>query len=393
MKFLQASLILILALFPFGELLRFSLGDNIVLKPLDVAVGITSIVYLFLLLRKKVTLDKKYFFILLSFASIGSLSLLLSSTWFQPKELLTASLYLTRWLGYGCVLLAVIACTKHFKEKSKKILLIDGIIIMCLGFVQFFFFSSLKPLFAFGWDDHMYRLFSVFLDPNFTGTFFVLFFFFVAGLWCQTKKRWYLFLLALIFLALLLTFSRAAIIMFIVSSAVFCFLIQKKKLFLLLLGSILLFFLAASPFFYLENVNPFRQASSFARLDNYSTAIVIILDKPFLGVGFNSYRYARNHYGVRSNWVPSPSHADAGVDNSFLFVMATTGIIGLAVYLLFWWEVSRKAWQLSRKKSSIQARVVLASLAGLFVNALFINSLFFPACLLWMYVQIGLLEE
>jgi O-antigen ligase len=393
MRVVHFFIICILALFPFGELLRLSVGNNIVIKPLDIIVGLTSLVYVFLLLRKKANVDKKYLVLLLSFSGIGFFSLLLNNTWLQPRELFASSLYLIRWLCYGMVLLAVLQSDKLFKEKLIKILLFDVISITFIGFVQFILFSSLKPLFAFGWDEHMYRLFSVFLDPNFAGTFFVLFFLFVAGLWYQTKKRWYLVLLAFVFFALLLTFSRAALIMFIVSTAVFCFLMQKKKIFFLLLASIIIFFLAASPFFYVENVNPFRQASSIARIGNYENAIGIVVAKPLLGVGFNSYRYAKTHYGIQSDWSEAPSHADAGADNSFLFVMATTGVVGFTVYLLLWREVLQRTWILSTKKSSIRARVVLSSSIGLFINALFINSLFFPACILWLYLQISLMEE
>jgi len=86
-----------------------------------------------------------------------------------------------------------------------------------------------------------------------------------------------------------------------------------------------------------ENMNLFRRTSSLARLNNYSTAIKIITGHPLLGVGFNSYRYVKEMY-IKPGLGNIPSHADAGLDNSFLFILATTGIIGLLAYL-FLWEV------------------------------------------------------
>ena len=140
-------------------------------------------------------------------------------------------------------------------------------------------------------------------------------------------------------------------------------------------------------------MNLFRQTSSNARLANYDVALKVIQDHPVFGVGFNSYRYTKDLYGLDHDWVDSPSHADAGVDNSFLFILATTGILGFTCYSWFWIRIWKGALYKFKKRKNIFCAVIIASISGLFINALFINSLFFAPLMFWMWIVIGLLEE
>ncbi|HEX8932030.1 MAG TPA: O-antigen ligase family protein, partial [Patescibacteria group bacterium] len=192
--------------------------------------------------------------------------------------------------------------------------------------------------------------------------------------------------------AIFLTFSRAAILMLIVGAITFFVLINKKKLIMFILIAIIIFFILASFKFYDENMNLLREASSVARLTNYAVALKVISDHPLIGVGFDSYRYTKDLYGLKHDWTNAPSHADAGVDNSFLFVLATTGFVGLLAYLWLWLSVLQRAFYL-RKQKQIGAVVVISSVFALFINALFLNSLFYAPLMLWMWVIISLMED
>lgn len=380
MKILKFLIIFVLVLFPLGELLRFNIGNNIVLKPLDIVVGATSVIwFIHRFLQKKEPALKKEF---LLFPLIGLGSLIINSSWLKPNEFIASFLYLARWTAYASLFFVVSGFDKPFKEKIRFYLFIDGLIILFLGFIQYFFFSSLKSLYYLGWDEHMYRMFSVFLDPNYAGAFFVLYFLFIADLIYKRKKqrRYLVFILLLTLIAIFLTFSRSALVMLIVGTSVFLFLIKRKKLIFILLTTIVFFALIFSSKFYVENMNLFREASIKARLANYSTAILIIKDRPFLGIGFNSYRYAKKMYGVKMEWIKAPSHADAGVDNSFLFILATTGIIGFSAYLFLLASIMKKA-----------SVLFISSIIAIFINALFINSLFFAPLMLWMWFILALL--
>ena len=407
MKQLYFLTIFILIFFPFGELMRFSLGNAIFLKPLDFIVTCAAILFTVLVFFKKIRTQSFYVAPIALFSGIGLLSLLLNSYWLQFPEFITSFLYLIRWISYSCFLLLILFLDKKKKIKIRSLALSVGAVILLIGFIQYLYYPSLKPYIGQGWDEHMHRLFAVFLDPNFAGAFFVLYLIFVAGelyrrgklisdstLFFKSKMNILLCTLCfLTLLAILLTFSRAALLMLFVSTGVFCILIQKKKIFFGLLAVIFCFFVSISSQFYIENINIFREASSKARIANYITALGIISSKPFIGVGFNSYRYAKTNIGVPSNWTGAPSHADAGVDNSYLFVWATTGIIGLLAYIWLWWRIMNRSLTIFKKYHSPQSIVVLSSISGLFINALFINSLFFPACLLWTYLMIGIQEE
>ena len=55
------------------------------------------------------------------------------------------------------------------------LLLFSGLVIVGLGFVQYFFYLGLRNLYYLGWDEHLSFIFQL-LDPNFAGAFPALFF-------------------------------------------------------------------------------------------------------------------------------------------------------------------------------------------------------------------------
>lgn len=408
MKLFQFLTYLILFIFPFGELIRINVGNNIILKPLDGIVAVTFfywVVFSFITKRHEMLSffegfkkspfaneKRSIFFFLILFPIIGFISLVSNLTWLHPTEFLVSFLYLLRWIAYVFLAMGLLSLQPKYKKFITTVMLVDGALIVLFGYLQYAFYSDLKNLYYLGWDEHMYRMFSVFLDPNFAGAFFVLYFIFVLGrllpsISAKQKKQVIIYSLVLIATlgAIFLTYSRSALLMFIVSFSTFFILINRKKFIFVALGIIVFFIVSISPFFYIENTNLFRTASSEARLQTAGNAIKLIQDHPILGVGFNAYRYAQIKYGFRDANPKYMSHADAGADNSFLFVFATTGIVGLIFYLGIWFSILKKAF---RDKKNIASVVVISSIAGLFVNALFINSLFYAPLLLWMVLII-----
>lgn len=81
-----------------------------------------------------------------------------------------------------------------------------------------------------------------------------------------------------------------------------------------------------------EGVNLVRTASVNSRLVAYQEATEIFLNQPVIGVGFNMYRYSQHEKGFlkengnAQSWLTN--HSGAGVPNSYLFVLATTGLTG-----------------------------------------------------------------
>lgn len=399
MRGIKLLLLSLLILLPFGELLRFNIGNNIYVKPLDIAACLLTLwLCIWLLYTKKFTQVFKWQ--LLLFPLVGLVSLAINSFQLSANEFVASSLYLLRWIGYLGVLFAVLQTDAGFKEIAAKVLLADGIVVVVIGYLQYLFYSDIRHLVNIGWDDHMHRLFSTFYDPNFAGAFLVLFTFYISSFIYQSikeKKRNKSLLLAILLfatlLAVLLTFSRSALLMLIFGGITLLVFFKQKKLILALIGLLAAYVIIVSPVFYIENTNLFRAASTGARLETYGNAFTIYRDHPILGIGFNAYRYVQQDYGFRKEQPKYPSNADSGVDNSLLFVLATTGIVGFAAFLLMWETLISNAVQHFKKNGNLYAGVFIASALGLFINSLFINSLFFPPLVLWMWMLFGIIHQ
>jgi len=379
MDVLKKIFVFTLLLFPLGEIIRIDFGNGLVIKPLDIGIGIVVLLWLSLKLfnRQKIT-QPNFFLPIALFASVGLFSLIINSSHLFLGEWLISFAYLLRWFVYAGIFFVVSDFDDKFKKVISNILIIIGSLIVGIGYVQYFFYPFLRNLRYLGWDEHMYRMFSVFFDPNFAGAFFVLFFLFLVTIFLKRKTASVGLLSVLTLGAVFLTFSRSALVMLIVSSSLLFVLMDKKKLILLLLIFVFIVLSASSKYFNIANINLFRAVSSEARIETAKNAIRIIKDHPIFGVGFNAYRYTQFMYRFRKE-VNINSHADSAPDNSFLFVMATTGIIGFILYLFIWFRVLK-----------IASTLVIASVLGIFVDSMFINSLFYPFIMLWLWIVIAL---
>lgn len=380
MDLLKKLFIFVLFLFPLGEIIRIDFGNGAVIKPLDIGIVVLVLLWLvFKFIQKQKIKQTNILIPVALFVLSGLFSLIISNLHLSLNEFLISFSYMLRWVAYAGVFFVVCDFDKDFKKKISKLLIIVGSIIVVLGYLQYFFYSSLKNLFYSGWDEHMYRMFSVFLDPNFAGAFFVLFFLFLTNLFFKKKNKFIGLLILLTLGAIFLTFSRSALIMLSVSSSLLFILINKKIWIGLLLGITLLVLVISSRYFNVENINLFRIVSTEARIETSRNAIKIIQDHPIFGVGFNAYRYAQLNYGFRQDKAKVVSHADSGADNSILFILATTGIVGFLFYSFLWIRILKNYNVL-----------VVASVIGVLIDSLFVNSLFYTYIMFWLWVIIGL---
>lgn len=374
--------------FPLAQALRLQLPGDINVSAFDIAVMITGIVWLLYAALGKSDYQKQSLTKpMLLFLLVICISLVANSFRYPGNELFVAALYGIRWLLFASVYFVISDLPELWKKKIPGFLRLSGVSLVVLGYLQYFFYWDLRNLYYLGWDEHLFRMFSTFLDPNFFGSFLVLYFIFVTG--CVTKltkkdgwKRYVWGSVAVLtFTAIFLTTSRSAFIMLGVSLVVFLVLLGKKKYLFLFAAIAVLIFALSSRFFYLENINPFRVASSVARVESGVNAISIIAHNSLFGVGFNAYRYAQIEYGLRHSDPKYPSHADSGTDTSLLFVFATTGIVGLGAYLYLLNSFYREG----KKADGVYRAVLLSSLVGILVNSLFINSLFYPSIMYWLF--------
>lgn len=380
--------------FVLGQIARIQQG-NIAFTLLDLSVGIVSVSWLLGVLVKRQRIELSIQLkLLIGFLTAGLIGLLLFLPHISLLQLGISLLYPLRLLMYLALYSIVIRLNKNEKPFVAHALTFAGSAIVLLGLIQYLFYPALKNLYYLGWDDHLYRLFSTFLDPNFAGAFFALFALFILERFLESpmmvRKVSYAVIGVLSIVALLLTYSRTGFIMLLIGLGVYLFSFVSKKITLLaLILCIGLFLLTANT--KLEGLNPFRIASTEARLESAQIALHIIAKHPIFGVGFNAYRYAQVTMGYRSENPKFPSHSDATTDNSYLFVLATTGIIGFGFFIIFLLRFLKTLKGDADANISF-AKSLFAGIMSILVGSFFINALFYPMLLGWLAVHAGLVS-
>ena len=371
-KLIDILLLLYFGLFPFGQLTKIPLGiPEINLYLTDIIVGILGGLGILGIMRGKRP-RPPLFKPMSLFLLIAGFSLAVNISRFQPREIIISSLYLVRLIAYfGFYLTAY-----RFRKKIifKNCLIVAGLAAAIFGLIQYFMMPNMTPLTIFEWDPHYYRLVGTFLDPGFTGIILVLTLILLITSQLNAIGYW---LLAIGYLSLALTYSRASYLAFLASMTVLS--LRRKSL--RLLGTIIIIMVITIIILPRksggEGIRLERTTSVQARIGNWQQAWSIFRKYPLIGVGFNTYRYAQKNAGLLDEkW--QVSHSGAGADSSLLFVLATTGMLGVFGML----GLLGKIWQISRGKST----VVLASMSAVLVHSFFLNSLFYPWVLGWLMV-------
>ncbi len=377
----------LILLFPLGVIIRFSPIVNVNVYPQDLLVGLISLITLLVILFSKKMVHGPILKAIVLFNVAAFLSLLINPAWTTGSELVVSLSYLARLNAY--LLLLFVGIFEFSKSRIKilrNLFLISSLLVVVFGFIQYFFYNNLRNLYYLGWDEHLYRLFSTFLDPNYAGLYFVVLavFLFGNGLKQEKLNQSYIFVVVTL-VALILTYSRTAIISFLVGIIFMLAILKKAKI---LVFSILALVLGVGFFsnFSIEGMNPFRIASSEARVESFQKAYSIFMDSPIFGVGFNSYRYAQIEKGYRVENPTIVSNADAGTDNSLMFVLATMGVVGLFTYLNMWKRIIEEV----KLSSGFNKTTAFSIILALFVGSLFINALFYMPVMLWVLIYLGL---
>jgi len=366
-------------------------GDTVKIYAFD----ILSFVFAFLGLvtlfsvKRKVTLSK--YILYASFFSLFALITLVASFRnHSVREVLVSSFYLLRYVNYvvvAFVLSQLINVDKTLVQKLINLMVASAVFVAIAGFVQLAFFPNLSDLPAeLGWDPHMGRLASTFFDPNFVGGYLVLAIILCALLLWDRKfkvnKPMFSVALVILIIALILTFSRSSYLMF--SGFVLLLGLFKSKRLLLLFLVLMFVTYYSVPRIQtrLSGVTDPQDSAKY-RLISWTNTLQIAKDNLLLGVGFNTFRYSQEEYGFFTFADDTGGHAGAGSDSSLLLVLATTGIFGLFLFLLIYFELIRGSYQTYTKGKNSLALAVLISSISILVHSQFVNSIFYPQFLLW----------
>jgi O-antigen ligase len=356
--------ILFLGSLLLGQIGGMSLFPGVVIYVHDVILAILVVLYIKKVGRSKLIIP------IAAFIAAAILSLLVNLWRFPLPEIGLGSLYLVRWVLYGA--LYVLVLQKYVAPKLwLKGLYAVGVGLGLIGLIQFFMYPDLRNLMYLGWDPHYYRVFSTLLDPNFLGI--ILVFTLLLGFGLSIKCRMWIILGQLIaFVALLLTYSRSSFLALGTAILVWACIRRNWKLLAVLAACTAIIFVF--PKIPGDTLKLTRIDSTIARVGNWQESTELIAKAPVFGYGFNTLRYISPAVG------DIVSKSAAGLDSSILFILATTGIVGLAAYGYLIFSILRI------NRTSI---VCLSSFAALGVHSLFVNSAFYPWVMIWVWILTG----
>ncbi len=365
-KLQKYILILSFIVFSLGQIPKIWITSNIKISLLDILVFIfvcSSVGINFYKNNKPLLFRFGIFFISISF-----LSILLNISRLSTYSLIVGFLYLVRFVIYFLFYISIFKFLSLNPKENKTVvygLYAVGLLVSIFGIAQYILYPDLRNLMYLGWDPHYYRLFSTFFDPNFTGIILVLsFFHFIFNKKILlTKQPFFYWLSVLITLvSILLTYSRSALISLILGLGLWISIQKKVKKELIIGGIFAVVLVILIPKPDVDVFNLFRIETSVARVNNWQKSLSDGLKSPFFGLGFGTITYT---------------------DSSLLYVFATTGIIGLIVYLAIWYRVYK--FGLKDKKVLIVAVVLI-------LNSWFNHTLFYPWILYWFYLFLSQME-
>lgn len=375
------TILLIISLL-FGEFGRFPFGGGGVSVTLSDLLLSSAIIVSFIW-QVGIKKELKYFkiiFLIAPFWLAAFISLSFSSNFSGGLYLIRFILYsLSLWLGYSL--------SKSLKVAGsfQEIVILISSILAFIGLLQMISFPDMKALAVFGFDPHYARLVSTFLDPNFLGAFLNIGISVLLIKYYQIKDLKLLYIFSLIALSIYLTYSRSAYLFFLVQILFWGIFKFKRILLAVLLCLVLLFFL--HPKFQERIYGGLSiDKSSRERFVSWNKGWVLFASQPLTGVGFNNLRTVFAKQNLIQTYSEDGGHAGAGVDSSILFILATTGIIGIAGYIYFWFRVFT-----ADSISSITKFGWGVLMLGFLVNSQFINSLFYPPIMLVMFLWIGIM--
>ncbi len=370
MKQKELILFLIFVVFPFGQLFKF--GH---LSLLDLLVALFVI---FTLFSKKLKIPI-YFW---SVFSILAFSLVFGSLLFS-LNIAPGTLYLVRLITYLLFWLCLadfILNTKSIEEKQRlaNCLLVALVFVSFFGLVQYFVIPDTRVFFAFGWDDHLNRLLGTFLDPGFASIIITFGALVSLVKYIDSRKKIDLLLFLFFLIALVLTFSRAGYLAFL-AGLVYLLVSTKKYLHLVAVFfvclTIVTAFLIIKPKGIGEGMNLARNSSITQRFTNFNVGIKTFLSSPLFGVGYNNLcAYKQKFLGASS-----ANHACSGFDNGNIFLLSTTGFLGLLIFMDF----GIRIWNQTANTYFGQLFKVLGT--ALVVHSQVSNSIFYP----WVMVLLG----
>lgn len=344
-------------------------------------------------------------------------SLTINAAALPASQTLIAFFY---WLRLTSHLLLLPALLFLFQEDALRRLAYRGLLLTAaalalLGFVQLWLVPNLSGLPG-RWDPHSSRLVSTWLDPNFFGAFVAMLLPVHISLilrrrgrvsrrtdstaflaWSSILSRGKVAGASFLAIALILTQSRSALLALILAALMLSPLIlimslrratlSQRRALIASLTLLLLLTLAAGLFLHERLLGLFYLDDTVAlRFNALRAAWPLAAQHSFLGVGYNAYQFAARAAGLISDF---SLHSRAGTDNSYLTLLATTGLPGLVLFMLPLFYLGHRLLRLALAGHHLAFAGLLA-LFTLLVHANFVNSLLYSHLLITLALILSL---
>lgn len=325
----------------------------------------------------------------LLFLGTTAISLTFALSWLSTVQFIGAGFYWIRIALYFAIYPITLDFVVRTNLKIEKFLFMITLIFAIIGLVQFLVLPDFSQYAAYGWDPHYYRVLSTFFDPNYAGLFLVMGLLVLLNKYYtpmnKTARLLLLGTIGIVGVAILLTFSRSTYLALALGVSLFS-LLKDKRIFV---GMIILGILALATVPRVRDrvigaINIDETAK--LRLIEYQDSLQMIREKPLLGYGFNTLRYAKEEAGQfrdQRGVNQSSGLAGAGTDSSILFVWLTGGLVSLLSYIILILSIVRESLHSNHKA------LLLGVTAAIIVHSQFVNSFFYTPILTLYLLIVG----
>ena len=293
------------------------------------------------------------------------------------------------------------------KKSHVELFLLSAAFITLYGILQYFGIDLiLKDPIRSKWINIAY---STIGNPNFLGSYVVLVLPVSIFMWINFHKNRYLIYSCIYYLCLLCTRTRSAWLGFILSFILLIIFVIKNKINMKYLYIAIAFFSAITILlnFYGQNEtkkkfvsiisdaqkvyekSPKAEYAGSTRIFIWERAVKLVKNKPLFGYGPDTFgivfmkNYKKDILHVIGNEIIDKAH------NEYLETAVTCGLVTLAFYILFIFNVIKKAYgSINKNKYTIP---VLLSVSGYLVQAFFNISVVSVAPVFW--AMLGILSK
>lgn len=305
--------------------------------------------------------------------------------------------------------LLILVKSLHFIMKSQgikiksiiKFIKICYFIVVIIGIVQYIFYPiafdwyDVFYKFGFYWptpDPHHDRMLSTYLDPNYLASCLIIPISICMAEFLNIKRKSkhnnnlkvkLAFEILIFIVAILLTKSRSGIVGLGILCIVYAFLYGiKRKISIPMLIFVFVSLFTIAYLLLFSNITVFERIRNFSsdpsathRFDSWKISLEYFKNSHYLGIGYNMLGAYKVNIGEEIG-----NAANYGMDSSILFMLVTTGIIGLLIFLCGIIKILKRKPSIMNNSFKM---ILISSIAMSFFNNLLFNIIWlFPVLLL-----------